>query len=93
MYWKNKTKLISILIILIVSILFSFTTTENHYNKNIHPQIDNKVVYVCGGNYAKRFHSYSTCKGLNNCKGGIYKYENQKAAIKAGYSYCLICWQ
>lgn len=28
-------------------------------------------VYICTGNYAKRYHSSSSCSGLDNCKGEI----------------------
>lgn len=52
-----------------------------------------QTVFVCGGKYAAKYHSYSNCSGLNNCKGGIYKYNSQSAASKAGYSACKICWK
>lgn len=63
----------------------------SHRNE-IDLQTDTKV-YVCGGKYAEKFHSYSTCRGLNNCKGGIYSYDSQQAALNAGFQYCQICWK
>lgn len=50
-------------------------------------------VYICGGQYAEKFHSYSSCRGLNNCKGGIYYINSQQEAINKGYEYCSICWR
>ena len=52
-----------------------------------------KRVYICGGKYAKKFHSHSKCRGLNNCKASIYYYDSVKEAQDAGYEYCRICWK
>lgn len=30
-----------------------------------------KVVYICTGSYAKRYHSNKYCSGLNRCRGEI----------------------
>lgn len=52
-----------------------------------------QTVYVCGGKYATKYHSRSNCSGLNNCKGGINKYDSQSNAKKSGYTACKICWK
>lgn len=52
-----------------------------------------QTVYVCGGKYATKYHSRSNCSGLNNCKGGIYKYDSQSDAQSSGYTACKICWK
>ena len=49
-------------------------------------------VYICGGQYAKKFHSIDDCRGLINCKGAIYPCSLQEAKNE-DYKYCLICWK
>ena len=76
-------------------LIFSVGISSQSLNDGICSQnsvIDSKV-YVCGGQYSTKFHSQNNCRGLNNCKGGIYSYGSQSSAIEAGYKYCLICWE
>ena len=82
-------------IILISFLSFaSLSTTNSQY---VEPDCFNLPtqgrVFICGGKYAKRFHSHSRCKGLNNCKGGIYYIDSAADAIRKGFSYCNICWK
>ncbi len=70
---KNVTKLI--LCILLIT-LTSFCKTE----------VANDV-YICGENGAKRFHFTKNCKGLSNCKRGIYKVALSDAKSK-GLTLC-----
>lgn len=49
-----------------------------------------QTVTVCGGKYAKKYHNSSTCKGLNNCKGGV-SLVTLNEAINMGRTVCLIC--
>lgn len=50
-------------------------------------------VYICGGQYATKFHSTQNCKGLNNCKAPVYSMESQQEAKNKGYSHCSLCWK
>lgn len=49
-------------------------------------------VYICTGSYATKYHSTSSCRGLNNCKGSIKKISQKEAASK-GRSACSICYR
>ncbi len=51
----------------------------------------NSTVVICGGKYATKFHSTSNCRGLNNCKGGVYSVSLSEAR-KQGFTSCLICY-
>jgi hypothetical protein len=46
-------------------------------------------VYICSGYSATKYHAYSNCRGLNRCKGEIYKKSIKEAN---GYSPCKICY-
>ncbi len=77
------------------------TTTYDSYsfndfrrlNRNEPKNITSGRVYVCGGEYGKKFHSRDNCPGLNNCKGQIYLYYSQQEALNSGCEYCDICWK
>ncbi|BDD04859.1 hypothetical protein HNQ88_002253 [Aureibacter tunicatorum] len=61
---------------LITLFLFSGCTLKGNYSsvydrEEIKISLKNDVVYVCGGKYSKKFHSYSSCRGLNNCKSKV----------------------
>jgi len=89
-----KKRLIGIAFIF-TTLLTSLSLTNEFESKPIDTETtaQSSRVYVCGGEYATKFHSHSNCRGLNNCKGGIYYYSSQQAAKNAGYSYCSICWR
>lgn len=60
---------------------------ENVSNKN-----NQRIVYICTGQYAYAYHSRPDCPGLNNCKGEI-KYTNEYTAInQLGRVPCCRCW-
>lgn len=97
-----------LLLILGILISFSFGVNKLHDSNTEKPISENTIekhsvnkelisiesgVYVCGGKYAKKFHSRSNCRGLNNCKSKIYHYESQQAALNSGFDYCKICWK
>ena len=72
------------------------TPTNRVYKENKSlEKVDNTQsrVYICGGKYAKKFHSRNNCRGLNNCRSEVYYYNSQQEAIDNGYKYCLICWK
>ncbi len=56
----------------------------------IFEQTSDKVV-ICGGSYSKKYHKDSNCKGLSNCKGGLYEVSKSEAVNK-GRTACLICY-
>jgi len=84
-------KKLTLILIAFISLSFVVVNDSNIPNVNGIEQSSNKV-YICGGKYATKYHSHSSCRGLNNCKAEIYYYESQQEAINNGYSYCLICW-
>ena len=49
-----------------------------------------QTVVLCNGKYATKYHSSSSCKGLNNCKGGLSQVSVKKAA-GMGRGPCSIC--
>ena len=68
-------------------------TVNSLSNITLNKTLTSNRVYICGGNYAKKFHSRNNCRGLNNCRSKIYYYDSQQEAIDNGYKYCLICWK
>ena len=49
------------------------------------------TVYLCGGEYSKKYHNTSNCRGLNNCKGGVYR-TSMNDAKQRGRTACKICY-
>jgi len=89
-----KSVLKKILLVLLVALLsFANSTTVQSNIVSLESKADiTGTVYVCGGQYAKRYHSRNNCNGLNNCKGGIYTMSSQQAAYDEGFTPCKICW-
>ena len=46
-----------------------------------------QTVYVCTGNYAKKYHYSKTCRGLNNCKSSVVS-KSLSDAQKSGKTLC-----
>ena len=82
-----------IITILVIALSFVSATTFPTQTITTTEHSKESRVYVCGGKYATKFHSHAKCRGLNNCKGGIYYYNSIKEAERAGYTYCRICWK
>lgn len=47
-------------------------------------------VYICGPRGAKRYHFTKDCRGLSNCKHGLYKTTLKEAR---GYGLTLCGWE
>ena len=93
-----KNVSLKVIVILFVALCsFTYSNNPSHIDSCCENSsclnADDSRVYICGGKYATKFHSYSRCRGLNNCRGGIYYYESEKDAKNAGYDYCNICWR
>ncbi|MBB3124537.1 hypothetical protein FHS04_002060 [Mesoflavibacter sabulilitoris] len=43
---------------------------------------DEKSVYICNGNYSKKYHYNKSCRGLSNCKSTISEVSLSKAKNK-----------
>lgn len=71
----------------------SFTAPSSYdYSNTTAPQQDSgATVIICGGQYAKKYHRSSSCRGLRNCKGEIYS-STKSQAIGMGRSPCAICY-
>jgi len=79
--------------IIVLLSLFTLTLSVNatpiHHAKHIAPK-QVTYVYICDGKYSKRYHSSPTCRGLDNCKGGVEKVTLEQA-IKMGRTPCHVC--
>ena len=51
----------------------------------------NNYVYICTGPTSECYHKKATCKGLENCSGGIYKVEKEEA-VAEGRRPCGYCY-
>ncbi len=63
---------------------------QNNRQINVKETSASEVV-ICGGQYAKRYHSSANCRGLNNCRGEISTVTLKEAQGK-GRTPCLICY-
>lgn len=93
----NKSiKRLSILSILALAFyaIVSFTAVEpNHQGAAPHNCVaTSSIVVICGGKYATKYHNTTRCRGLRNCKGGLYKM-SIKDAKKKGFTACKICYE
>ncbi len=64
-------------------------------NINKDSSFENKsyqYVYICTGQYAYAYHSYSNCTGLNNCKGQIIYVDINVAKNNYNRVPCCRCW-
>ena len=50
----------------------------------------NVKVYICTGSFAKAYHIYRNCEGLNNC-GAVIKQVKLEDAVKRGRHLCGYC--
>lgn len=87
-----KKKLLSLVFVFALGFLSSFTNTNVITNNDRVEGIYSRV-YICGGKYAKKFHSKSSCRGLSNCRSEVYYYDSEQEAKENGYNYCKICWK
>ena len=74
-----------ILFILISVHLFGIQPTTEHLPKS------ETYVYICTGPKATKYHSASSCRGLNNCSKDIIKVTQAYAEDK-GRKKCKICY-
>lgn len=49
----------------------------------------NSQVFVCGGEYSKKYHADPNCRGLNNCRSGVYEMDEDEA-VEIGRTPCQI---
>lgn len=74
-----------ILFILISAQLFGTQSTAEHLSKS------ENYVYICTGPKATKYHSTSSCRGLNKCSKDIIKVTQTYAEDK-GRKKCKICY-
>ena len=85
-------KIISVLLVICCVVLCTACGGRNRrQSQQSYAQNKPIYVYVCTGKYATKYHSYSNCKGLNNCKGTVVKMTKQDAEQK-GKSPCSLCY-
>ena len=80
-------KTISILLLSSIMLLLNI----NAQQQNVVLTQQSSTVYICTGNYAKKYHSRSNCRGLSNCQKDIIAVSISKAREK-GRSACSICY-
>lgn len=47
------------------------SSSESNAQGHLLKTADIQKVFICTGNYSKKYHLQKNCKGLNNCKGEI----------------------
>ncbi len=85
---ENRPATLSYSANLIQSVPYSETSGQSSLQQTAQ---QNNTVVICGGKYATKYHSTSNCRGLNNCKGGVYNVSLNEAR-KQGFTSCLICY-
>lgn len=80
-----KTSVASLLLLVGVT-SFSAVNPEPSTSKS-----KDEIVYVCTGKSSKRYHKYSGCKGLNNCRGDVVKVSMSRAKSMRR-TPCKICY-
>ena len=65
---------------LILLVLFGFLLNN----------ITGQTVTICNGKYSIKYHSSTTCRGLNNGRGGLSEVTLAKA-VSIGRTPCLLC--
>lgn len=78
-------------ILFIVALVVATLGTYSCTNASAKEQKKEAKVYICTGKYAKRYHKYFDCKGLNSCKGEILLIPISKAK-KQGKTPCGYCY-
>jgi len=71
---------------------FIIEITDFNPPKNSDGSLKSERVFVCDGDYARKFHSKRTCYGLNNCRSTISFINTFQLALKRGFRFCDICW-
>lgn len=65
--------------------------TTRVVKKTTHRRKSTAQVYICTGEYSKKYHSFPSCRGLNRCSGSI-KRINKSSAEAIGRTPCSICY-
>ena len=68
-----------------------FTACSNAQANKTTGDNEAKVVYICTGGSATRYHASKNCKGLSNCGGAIREVTIEQAE-KMGRTPCKICY-
>jgi len=89
LYKANNIKLIFRKLSVLVFVILLLLTFSSCGKKIISPSNPNNV-FVCTGNFAKRYHTNRNCDGLKNCKGTIEEISKDKA-INDGKTICSMC--
>ena len=64
---------------------------SSHKRVSVPPDSNSKV-WVCTGGSSKRYHAYSNCKGLSNCRANIEEISLQEAE-SMGRTPCRKCYK
>lgn len=85
-------KIVGILLAVSCAILcIACVSRTNSDAKATIAQSESFYVYVCTGKYAKRYHRYVECRGLQKCQSNIVKM-TQSDAEKQGRTPCALCY-
>jgi len=97
-------KQIKLILFFVLGFLIQNSNANNYFKNDfgeIHHEIrtisdsnfsKSDVVYVCSGDYAKKYHSRSNCTGLNNCQGELYYMDSYTAINKYRREACCVCY-
>ena len=78
-------------VFLFTSMMLLFNINAQH-QQDIQTQQHSSTVYVCTGNHATKYHSYSGCRGLNNCQVKVIAISKSTAINEYKRSACKICY-
>ena len=80
-----------IVLLAVATLCGGFTACSNAKAKETTTENEAKVVYICTGGSATRYHATKNCKGLSNCGGAIREVTIEQAE-KMGRTPCRICY-
>lgn len=60
-------------------VLLDFSSCGSSHKRMAVPTDSNSKVWVCTGGSSKRYHAYSNCKGLSNCRASVEEISLQEA--------------
>lgn len=75
-----------------VVLSLSIVSCRSHHKRASVPSSPNAKVWICTGESSERYHAYSDCKGLSNCRTNIEEISLQEAE-SMGRTPCRICYK
>ena len=74
------------------TMLLGFSSCESSHKRLAVPTDSNSKVWVCTGESSERYHAYSDCRGLSNCRASVEEISLQEAE-SMGRTPCRKCYK